>query len=581
MPAKTNSNQVGKFRTLINRKLLSLNVFAHVLYLEKGKLDSLLLGINDDEQCGLYAAQKNVIDHVASLLSKPQSKLMMMGIDYELAQHLLLERGHIVATSQFDVKMLDILKNYQEVEQVTPSTIVEGHNDIDTMISLEYLRFHDPTALFNSANAALRVDGELVVLDKVALQTEATNKRGLYYLDHLIALGERNGYELVDKKNLSGKAETVSGHLVQLAKENHSQIMKDLNLSKQDFEIAIKNLENEYEDIREGAQGYVILHFNKKKIRRWHIGVAEKADRPALFRLFRKVFGEDISSEVWEWKYDHAKGISVIARNENEIIAHYGGAVRKVSCLGDIQSFWQVSDVMVLKSERGTFTRKGPFFLTAATFIELFATPFNGRSFGFPSRRHANLGKKLGLYTPVDEVVEVRWSPLFKSRPLGVIIRPISLNKDRSLVDTLWESMRKDLNGSFVGVRDMEYIEHRYFHHPEKKYSVMAIQDFFGMKTIGILVFNQQGEECELLDVIAPVKCIPKLLNTARIYTKEIGANSLFCWITEHNTGLFRGEEGKVVKLGITVPIFNWVNRPDLEKIRGRWWLMSGDTDFH
>lgn len=323
--------------------------------------------------------------------------------------------------------------------------------------------------------------------------------------------------------------------------------------------------------------------FMKSVHPRWRISPVRAADVPAVLTLFREVFGHEMSAAHWRWKYDEARGSAAVARRDGKIVAHYGGVVRPILLFGKPARAFQICDVMVDLTERSVLTKSGPFFLTAASFAESAVTARSPFGFGFPSARVMRLAERTGLYTEVGAMTEIRWSPL-PDRP-RMLTRARHLLPDAAdsaeVINRLWGEMARDLGDSVVGVRDAGYVRHRYFEHPDKRYDVVLVSGRFSGRAHGILVLRRDEGRCELLDVIAPLRRLPALLDQARRLISHWGFSELYGWITRQNAGRFTATGGQVHALDVRIPTSNWIDGPAAEAILDKWWLTGGDTDFH
>ena len=73
----------------------------------------------------------------------------------------------------------------------------------------------------------------------------------------------------------------------------------------------------------------------------------------------------------------------------------------------------QICDVMIDPAERAVMSKTGAFIQAARASLESIIG-FEGRhvcGYGFPNPRHMVLGRRAGLYTEVEHLVEVRWPP--------------------------------------------------------------------------------------------------------------------------------------------------------------------------
>lgn len=329
----------------------------------------------------------------------------------------------------------------------------------------------------------------------------------------------------------------------------------------------------------QGGQAPECLGFAPSS-RRWRVSDARYADPAAMQRLFAAVFHHDISPEVWDWKYAEERGCGVIARTGDEIVAHYGCLRRRIRLRGTPAVALQVCDVMVSTPERGTLSRKGPFFMTAATAAEEFLLRHDV-GFGFPNQRAMTVAERLGLYRMVDQLVSIHWSPGVQRPLMASRVRPLMLPRDEHIVEALWQAMAVDAGDYVIGVRDAEWVAQRYLTHPRGHYLAFLVRRRWSGEALGVVVLRPAEEgRCELLDVIGPFAAFPHLVAQARRICARLGGRELFCWISGHLAPLLAVSGGEVRPLDVCIPTSIWGAGPPVESLQNRWWLMGGDTDF-
>ncbi len=331
-----------------------------------------------------------------------------------------------------------------------------------------------------------------------------------------------------------------------------------------------------------GADSAPLRCFTRDAPPRWRLRHARAQDAPSLLRLFRQVFGHEMSPALWRWKYGDGRG-GVIAQQDGEIVAHYGGMTRRIVLFGRPDRAFQICDVMVSSRERAVLTRTGPFFLTAAAFAERAACTHIPFGYGFPNARVMRLAEKTGLYAEVGAMAEIRWTPLSGRPRLTTRVRhmPAPLGaRDREIIDALWAKMKDDLRDAVAGVRDAQYVQHRYLDHPHHRYELLLVTSRFTGAARGLLVLRRHDRVCELLDIVAPLKNIPGLVGQARRLLAHWGVGELYAWISRHQAGRFTATGGEERPLDVRIPTSIWIDGPPVESVRDRWWLMSGDTDF-
>ena len=312
---------------------------------------------------------------------------------------------------------------------------------------------------------------------------------------------------------------------------------------------------------------------------RWKVSHVLPADFDDIVALFQQVFGHELSPALWHWKYGAGRGNAVMARKDGKAVAHYGGMYRDIVVGGRRERVAQICDVMVQSQERGVLTRQGPFFLMGASWPEIYGP----LGFGFPTHRAMKVAEKMGLYTQVGQMAEVRWPPAKTRFRLATRIRPLERGRasDRALVEPLWSAMAHDLRGSAVGVKDWAFLERRYFSHPHNHYEVLVVTARLTGKALGVIVLRRlEGTTCEWLDVIAPLSRLPLMVDQARRMTGRWALPHLYCWITTRHAPLFVACGGREEALDLSIPASSWTRNPQSELFIDKWWLMSGDTDF-
>ncbi|MCG6870717.1 MAG: GNAT family N-acetyltransferase [Gammaproteobacteria bacterium] len=325
-----------------------------------------------------------------------------------------------------------------------------------------------------------------------------------------------------------------------------------------------------------------LLYFRPVREPRWRLRFPREADYAAIAELFHRVFGHELAEEVWRWKYLAGRGMAVVVERDGRMLAHYAGIGRRLRFLGRDDQGIQICDVMVDASERGVMSRQGAFCLATTTFAESFCG-YGLKyvtAFGFPTGRHMKLGALLKIYGRLGRMREFEW-PCATARPrLTTRVRPYDAQADAAMADRVWEIMAHALEESVVGVRDAEHLRQRYLEHPAQAYQLFVVQGRFGGDPRAIIVLRQAESRCELVDVVASPKDIPLALAQARGVAARMGAAALFCWITDAFAHCFDSPQRIERDLDIVNPTNIWTYGPELSEHQGKWWLMSGDTDF-
>jgi hypothetical protein len=311
------------------------------------------------------------------------------------------------------------------------------------------------------------------------------------------------------------------------------------------------------------------------------VSFASPADEGALLALFSRAFGQEMPAERWRWKYRGLDRLGTAVRRGNRVVAFYGGMPRVVRLHGEPVTAVQIGDVMVDPSERGAPRRRSPFFVATSRFAEDLVGP--GRpfafAFGFPSERHARLGERLGLYARVDEILEANWEPLSATPDVLYRTRPLAHDEIGS-VDDLWEAMAGDLRDTVIGTRGGSYVRERFIEHPTLRYLTLLVRHRFSRQPQGLVVLRDHGESgVELVDAVAPVASLPILVSVARRVAGRLHRSRVFGWMTPRAAESFKASAPALAPAGIPIPTIVWKAVPDLDKLRGKWWLLGGDAD--
>ena len=272
-------------------------------------------------------------------------------------------------------------------------------------------------------------------------------------------------------------------------------------------------------------------------------------------------------------------------------MAHYGGAPRKIAYFGESSMAIQPCDVMVHPSIRKQYGKGSLFFEVAATFLEreIGNTVNHLLGFGFPNQKTMNISKRLGLYEKTDDFIEIVYPVSQASeeqeRHQAMIVDYDPLDAaSRGEIDSLWALMKGDYRDGIIGVRDAEYIQHRYMNHPfskSKQYRCVFIRTQSLKKTLAFAVVKEHDGNKLLMDLICPVavmKSAISILNQDLII--EEGGTVLRLWVTSSGKDKVFTAGAIVNELGIEIPCNSWNPGPNSGVLCGAWWLTAGDMDF-
>lgn len=320
---------------------------------------------------------------------------------------------------------------------------------------------------------------------------------------------------------------------------------------------------------------------------RWQVASANDVSQTSLLSLFEQVFGHSLPPETWRWKYRFADTPGSVVLENNKIVAFTGGIPRDGLVFGQPEKLVQMGDVMVSKSVRGILSKKGPFFLASQHFLAPRVGPNQQYSlaFGFPNERAGRVGVIRGIYNITDKIIEPHWPPLTDDNTTEFkiqIIDPHQNNQWEQQVDELWQAMKRDLNNVAIGCRNSHWIKHRYVNKPNANYLLaFASNSSTPNQPQGLLVLNHHlNGAMELLDIVGSHKSALTLIEAARQITSNYKASSLFAWATPSALSWFKNSGYQTNTTEIIIPGCN-INSPQHAlRVKDRWWLLGGDSDF-
>lgn len=298
-------------------------------------------------------------------------------------------------------------------------------------------------------------------------------------------------------------------------------------------------------------------------------------DEHEILKLYGEVFKEELSLEVWKWKYvDHGLGTMAAIAEEKatkKIVGHYGLMPRRVHFKGVSHLSAVVSDVMIHPSKRGAFTRHGLFYHLVKFAIDRF-TPVVGKrriimGYGFPMERAKNIGLKLGLYEEVEDAVEV-WLARGKN-PFPYSAKLCQLREE--FVSVLWDSMKKSMHSFVVNCRDYATLRWRYSQ-PKARFSFYCVYRFFSL--VSLIVVREDLSDKKLYDYIGDISHIDKSINAFLDKYKDKVKVRFPPWIVESlkNVKIVDGA-GKITL------VTNALSGPSSHELKSKFFYTYGDED--
>ncbi len=563
-----------------------LNVYSHVLRLDYGDFQYLHYGMFEPGQMDVIVAQENATKLLFSRLPPHPCSILEVGIGTGTTLSKLVQAGHIATGITPDESQILYAKSLHGDDLPAVCEKFEDFADgrtFDLIVFQESAQYIGTADLFRKASALLNESGEIIIMDEMSLRSGPPEDPGLPLLDDYLSLAVELGFDTVERLDLTALATPTNDYILDAVSRHRERLIMDLGMPAADIDGLLSSAQAYVRKYADGRYGYGLLRFKKKPPPKWLTDWAGPTDEAELLALFRRAFGYDMNPALWRWKYAGLDRSGALTRRDGRVVAFYGGIPRTIRLFGSQATAVQIGDVMVDPAERGVLTRRGPFFLAASHYLRHCvgigkAFPL---AFGFPSQRACRLGERLGIYAKVGEIMRIDW-PALKAWPNPRLrTRPLDASKAATAeADWLWLEMAAALSRQIVGVRDFAYLRRRYLEHPTVSYRVLMVSSRISAKPFGIIVVRDEGEELELVDVVALPERLAALVKIVRRLACNLGKPKAYTWITVQHAGLFAGESGAVSPTGIVVPAFNWQQGMPPAEIDGHWWLTAGDTDF-
>lgn len=322
--------------------------------------------------------------------------------------------------------------------------------------------------------------------------------------------------------------------------------------------------------VKIGAQGFRIADIRPE-------------DEEDVLRLFSEAFGFCPPSGWYAWKYADGKGQAVgLWDEQGRLVAHFAGFPRKLYWCGKAVEGIQIGDVMVAPKMRGLMTRRGPFYQVCKHF-------FPGRvgenlpfriAFGFPSERHLKLATALDLYHDAGVIYQISWPVRQQSLPPNWRWAPIDEKHLVSLTGPVWEAMRKDFADYVLGMRDPQYLRHRFLIRPDRTYRIYGLRRWPWRRTEAIAVMNLQPGRAELLDVVGTRALLGDVIRAATAEAAKAGAETMTAWASPAAAELLVKAGGSITGKAAHLGIPNASVLTAHEAAAAPWWWLGGDTDF-
>ena len=328
-------------------------------------------------------------------------------------------------------------------------------------------------------------------------------------------------------------------------------------------------------------QGIIRMASNEISSSKWRVEDAKPEHKKQILELFKAVFGQEITPEHWHWKYAGGRGAGIVVWEGDKIISFFGGMERRIIFKGQPKMAFQCGDSMVAEKHRGTLSKRGPFFLSCAAFLDKFLG--YGRpyliSYGFPNERAMRLAERLKMYTQIGTMVDVSW-PAKSDTIFSAEAFSFDSPRHVETLENLWSSMASEFCDRAIGIRDPAYMRHRYHNHPALDYQLNLVYRHDENHALGLLVTRQVEDRLMLVDVVCRKQGLRNLVSFGRSLASSSNSTALYGWLTEVDCPLIADSDESITSPPLRLPFGVYREGLDPEEIRDKWFFMCGDSDF-
>ncbi len=364
----------------MNPRLLTfpLNVYAQTLTLASGTpADLLHFGVFDTEAelaDGYAAAQLRAQQRLLTLLLPPPARVLEIGCGSgTLARDLAAQGYEVMAITEIEEEWRNaraLAGQRAQCEWVSLQEFADGRL-FDIVLLQQSSQYLDPLLLFSRAAALLGEGGQLLLADEFLLDDSRMEPEPRPLLSNFLQLAERCGFRVARQRELGRQVAPGLTLFASLLERQRVAVAAGLSVS----EVALQDLQQalltQAAKFAQARLGYTLLDLRRGPIETLSTvyGSAGTFTLDEVRPLFERSFEVPFSAAVWQWKYGDGRGRAVCARQQGELIAHYGGAPRDIRYFGEPSRAVQICDVMVLPEHRSFVSRDTLFFKTAATFL--------------------------------------------------------------------------------------------------------------------------------------------------------------------------------------------------------------------
>jgi 2-polyprenyl-3-methyl-5-hydroxy-6-metoxy-1,4-benzoquinol methylase/uncharacterized Fe-S cluster-containing radical SAM superfamily protein len=310
-------------------------------------------------------------------------------------------------------------------------------------------------------------------------------------------------------------------------------------------------------------------------IRRYRDG-----DEYGIVRLFREVFGREMSPEEWNWKYkglENGEVRSVIIESiSGDIVGHYGGITLRMIRNGREMAGVSIGDVMIHQKFRG-FTRLKKL---NAFFVDRLLDESFSFIYGFPTESTLMLpAVKLGMFERVEAVQEGVKDVVFSGGPVRYLYSLFPMDFDDKGVDELWAETGRRLKLSVI--RDRAFFRWRYKSNRLFSYSLWGLRKRWSGRLLAVAAIkNEDAGRMIIMDALCVDGMLPVLLTKIENMAATAGVRRLTLWAPGQLRAPLKAKGYELIQTGTTLARINNPLIVSREDFLADFFYTAGDTDY-
>jgi len=262
----------------------------------------------------------------------------------------------------------------------------------------------------------------------------------------------------------------------------------------------------------------------------FEVRTATPDDAPGIRRLFRRVFGREMSAEEWDWKFsrDPDGWFGTVAILDGEIVGNYAGWAMRLRLDGEERLVYSVGDVATDPAVRTLGGRRGVYRSMTELFyetVEARGIPF---CFGFPNARALEVSDRIAGTRPLRAIRERHVAcDSFPPEP-GDAGAGDFVGEE---FDPLWAEAARFL--THAAVRDRARANWRFHARPSRYYRMVWRESAGRIRSWAVLsVVGEQALVADFLSERPDGRDLAGLFATAAAEARRLGATRLVFWET-------------------------------------------------